>query len=98
MSKLYAFATALKALLGRMDWQHGLLLATLLVTTVGPEVAGALSQSGFPSQAAAVSHVLALVAGVLSLLKQLAPCPTGRVPGASSAVDTSKTDPPPPLT
>jgi hypothetical protein len=94
MSKLSAFFTALKALCSRMDWQHWVLLGTLLVTGVGPDVVNALSQGGFPSQAASLSHVLALVAGVLALAKQLAPQTPPSVPGATGAHDTDR---PPPL-
>lgn len=98
MSTLYALVRAVRTFVSRTDWQHWALLGTMIVTTIGPEMVNALSQSGFSSQAASLSHVLGLVAGVLALLKQLGPTIAPSVPGASSAVDTSKTDPRPPLT
>jgi hypothetical protein len=60
----------MKAFLARLDWQHYLLLATLIVTTLGPGVVSVLTSDNLPKYATIASNLLALATGVLALLKQ----------------------------
>lgn len=57
----------------KFDYQHYILLVTLFVTTVGPSTVQFLTGSGLSTAAKTVSGILALVTGILSLLKQFNP-------------------------